>query len=164
MAHSNRRKFVKNLGAIIAAGAAADLSLGASPYPLISGVTPGSRKPGKTFVGIQMSPHTMLDEGIDRCLDLCQSTAGVNAVFPYSHAFHTSTLGKPLRDLATDHGTVPRDLRNKVPGVWVKHNNKYFSETSLRVKPTDPSLEFAGRDLFSEIRKPADRRGMKVFA
>lgn len=176
MAHSNRRKFVKNLGAIIAAGAAADLSLGASPYKPTSQLTsqltpnlvpypaPGVYKPGKTFVGIQMSPHTMLDEGIDRCLDLCQSSAGVNAVFPYSHAFHTSTLGKPLRDLAKDHGVVPRDLRNKVPGVWVKHNDKYFSETSLRIKPTDPSLEFAGRDLFSEIRKPADRRGMKVFA
>ncbi|MFO7754972.1 MAG: hypothetical protein R6V34_03205, partial [Bacteroidales bacterium] len=65
MSAGNRRKFVKNLGTIIAAGAAADLSMGAVSYPLLS---PGplqnnAIKQDKTFVGIQMSPHTMLDEG-----------------------------------------------------------------------------------------------------
>lgn len=166
MSAGNRRKFVKNLGTIIAAGAAADLSMGAVSYPLLS---PGplqnnAIKQDKTFVGIQMSPHTMLDEGIEQCLDLIGEKARVNAVFPYSHAFHTATLGKAPRYLARDHGKEPRDLRNKVPAVWVRHKDKYFTDTALRIKPVDPSLEFADRDLFSEIRKPADDRGMKVFA
>jgi len=166
MSVSTRRKFVKNIGTIIAAGAAVDLSMGAVSYPFISGNSkPESQiKQGKTFVGIQMSPHTMLDEGIEECLDLIGETAGVNAVFPYSHAFHTSTLGKQLRYLAKDHGKPPRDLRNKVSAVWVKHHEKYFENTILRIKPTDPSLEFFNRDLFREIRKPADERDMKIFA
>ncbi|MEA1886580.1 MAG: hypothetical protein U9N72_05160 [Bacteroidota bacterium] len=161
-----RRTFVRNIGTLIAACAAVDLSMGAVSYPLISRKKTSEilRKQGKTFVGIQMSPHTMLDEGIEKCLDLTGETAGVNAVFPYSHAFHTSTLGKPLRYLATDHGTPPRDLRNKVPAVWVRHNEKSFKDTVLRIKTTDKELEFSDRDLFKEIRQPANDRGMKVFA
>jgi len=111
-----------------------------------------------------MSPHTMLDEGIEACFDLISETAGVNAVFPYSHAFHTSSLGKPLRYLAKDHGKPPRDLRNKVPAVWVRHNEKYFKDTVLRIKATDKELEFSDRDVFNEIIQPANERGIKVFA
>lgn len=166
MSKSTRRKFLRDLSTVIAAGAATDLSMGAIPFPFTSANTgAGSAvKQGKTFVGIQMSPHTMLDEGIEECLDLIGETAGVNAVLPYSHAFHTSTLGKPLRLLAKDHGKPPRDLRNKVPAVWVRHNEKYFKDTILRIKATDKKLEFSDSDLFKEIRQPANERGMKVFA
>lgn len=166
MAKSSRRKFARDVAAMIAATTTANIAFGTDRFSFSTPqITPSPQGPaGKTFVGIQMSPHTMLDEGIEACLDLIGEKGAVNAVFPYSHAFHTSTLGKPLRDLATDHGREPRDLRNKVPGVWVRHSNKYFSDTILRIKPTDKSLEFAGRDLFREIRRPADERGMKVFA
>ena len=166
MTHTNRRRFVKDIGAIVAASAMANINMKLTGSPLIS-ATPlisGIKDSTKPFVGIQMSPHTMLDEGIEQCLDLCQNTAQVNAVFPYSHAFHTSTLGKEMRYLAMDHGTPPRDLRNKVPAVYVKHHEKYFKNTSLRIKPTDKRLEFSDRDLFDEIRKPADERNMLVFA
>ncbi|MBN1386832.1 MAG: hypothetical protein JW965_00185 [Bacteroidales bacterium] len=166
MSKRTRRKFVRDLSTLIAAGAATDLSMGAIPFPFITGNTSAGSaiKQGKTFVGIQMSPHTMLDEGIEACLDLIAETAGVNAVFPYSHAFHTSSLGKPVRYLAKDHGKPPRDLRNKVPAVWVRHNEKYFKDTVLRIKATDKELEFSDRDLFKEIRQPANERGIKVFA
>ncbi len=166
MAQTNRRKFVKNIGTLVAASALADINMRLGANPLISGnpLPTAFKKSPETFVGIQMSPHTMLDEGIEQCLDLCQNTARVNAVFPYSHAFHTSTLGKAMRYLANDHGKPPRDLRNKVPAVYVKHHDKYFKDTILRIKPTDKELEFSARDLFSEIRKPADNRNMKVFA
>ncbi|TFH35137.1 MAG: hypothetical protein E4G95_07275 [Bacteroidia bacterium] len=166
MSNTNRRKFVKDLGALMAVGAAGELAMGEIINPFVSANLPRPqlRIPGETFVGIQMSPHTMLDEGIEQCLDLCKEKAGVNAVFPYSHAFHTRSLGKPLQNLATDHGKPPRDLRNRVPSVYVRHSDKYFNDTPLRVKPPEPGLEFSGRDLFSEIRKPADSRNIKVFA
>jgi hypothetical protein len=115
------------------------------------------------FVGIQMSPHTMLDEGIEPCLDLIQETAGINAVLPYSHAFH-GDLRKPARALATDHGKPPRVNRSPLPAVWVKHHDQYFRNTRLRMLPTDPGLEYADRDLFTEMVEPARRRGMKVYA
>ena len=160
-----KREVLVSSATLITGSALANNGLGNGiiPNPLPLNIL-GSANASETFVGIQMSPHTMLDEGIDQCLDLCQSNARVNAVFPYSHAFHTNTLGQPMRDLATDHGKPPRDFRNKIPGVWMKHNDKYFRETSLRIKPTDASLEFSDRDLFTEIRQPADKRGIKVFA
>jgi hypothetical protein len=115
------------------------------------------------FIGIQMGPHTMLDEGIERCLDLIQRTAGVNAVMTYSHAFHAD-LRKPVKFLAPDHGITPRENRGRLPSVWVKHHDSAFRDTSLRIRATDPSLEYAQRDLFTEMLKPARQRGMKVYA
>ena len=164
MPNSNRRQFIRTLGSLAALGAAGELIQGqtAADLPLRPGRNP--LRPSGTFVGIQMSPHTMLDEGIDQCLDLLVEKAAVNAVFPYSHAFHTSSLGKPVRDLATDHGKIPRDLRDRVPSVYVRHHQSFFRDTPLRIKPVNPSLEFADRDLFAELRKPADERGVKVFA
>ncbi len=166
MAHLTRRDFVKRGAAMLAATAAAEMAFGASRLPegkqSASTVLGGSDP--EPFVGIQMSPHTMLYEGIEACLDLIKETGAVNAVFPYSHAFHSSTLGKPIRDLAADHGKPPRDFRRKVPLVWVKHHDLYFKHTHLRIRPADPNLEFAGRDLFQEIVEPARKRDMKVYA
>lgn len=124
---------------------------------------PLPRPPENPVVGIQMSPHTMLDEGIEACLDLIQDSAAINTVIPYTHAFHTTTLGKPLRDLATDHGKEPRDFRGRVPAVWVRHHDSFFQDTILRVRPSDPGLEFADRDLFAEMVAPCRERGMKVY-
>jgi hypothetical protein len=130
-------------------GAASPASAGPSPAPV--------------FNGIQMGPHTMLDEGIEPCLDLIKETADINAVFTYSHSFH-GDLRKPASALANDHGKPPRVNRSPLPSVWVKHHDQYFRNTRLRVRPPDPSLEYAGRDLFAEMVEPARRRGMKVYA
>jgi hypothetical protein len=115
------------------------------------------------FNGIQMGPHTILDEGIEPCLDLIQETAGINAVLTYSHAFH-GDLRKPASALAGDHGKPPRANRSPLPSVWVRHHDQYFRNTRLRIRATDPGLEYANRDLFAEMVEPARRRGMKVYA
>ena len=90
-----------------------------------------STAPAK-FNGIQMGPHTILDEGIERCLDLIQETAAINALFVYSHTYHDD-LKKPPQVLAADHGVPPRDMRSrKLPSVWVKHHEEAFHGTTLR--------------------------------
>ena len=165
-AEFGRRGFVRELAAMIAAVEVGLETVGAGharaqPPP---GQPGQARLPDGAVIGIQMSPHTMLDEGIESCLDLIRETAAINVVMPYTHAFHTSTLGKPLSDLADDHGTAPRDFRGRVPAVWVRHHDEYFRETALRVRPTDPGLEFAARDLFTELIEPCRRRDMKVYA
>jgi hypothetical protein len=161
-----RRGFVGTLAAMVAAMEVGFDTIGVGPARAqgsgkIQGPTP--KKPDLALVGIQMSPHTMLDEGIEACLDLIQDTAAINTVIPYTHAFHTSTLGKPLRDLATDHGKQPRDFRGLVPAVWVRHHDDSFRDTILRVRPTNSDLEFADRDLFTEVVEPCRQRGMKVY-
>jgi hypothetical protein len=160
----DRRDFLRNIALSLSAAEALAATAGAAPTG--SPVLPrdiGDAAGASRFVGIQMGPHTMLDEGIDPCLNLIQETAGINAVLAYSHAFH-GDLRKPASALANDHGKPPRINRSPLPSVWVKHHTQYFKNTRLRVRPADSSLEYANRDLFAEMVEPARRRGMKVYA
>jgi hypothetical protein len=161
-----RRAFTKKVVAMLAAVEAGLQTVGVGRVQ--AKTLPWERRPAPRLqadplVGIQMSPHTMLDQGIDICLDFIQETAAINMVMPYTHAFHTRTLGKPLNQLATDHPTPPRDFRNRVPAVWVRHHDEYFGNTRLRVRPQDPALEFAGRDLFTEWVQPCRERGIRPY-
>ncbi|HWK11763.1 MAG TPA: hypothetical protein VNR64_17010 [Vicinamibacterales bacterium] len=119
--------------------------------------------PAGTFNGIQMGPHTMLDEGIERTLDLIAETAAINAVMPYSHAYN-GALVKPLRDRA-DHGVPLIDnTGRRFPLVWVRTHDRYYADTTLRHQTVDGSYEYASRDLFAELARPARSRGMKIYA
>src|ERR1041384_3387690 len=118
-----RREFIKTL-----AGAAI------APSLLQTAASQRRAIPNDTLIGIQMGPHTMLDEGIPQTLDLIQQNAAVNAVFTYSHAFHAD-LRKPVQFLAPDHGKPPRGERGRLPSVWVRHHDQYFRNTKLRARP-----------------------------
>jgi hypothetical protein len=146
---SARRQFLKTLAAT----------------PLLPAAASPQQPPGHTmFNAIQMGPHTMLDEGIERCLDLIQETADINALMIYSHTYH-GDIRKPAQMLATDHGVPVRDMRNrKLPAVWVKTHEQFYKNTTLRHQVPDSSFEYADRDLFEEVQEPARRRGMKVYA
>jgi DNA-binding PadR family transcriptional regulator len=86
----------------------------------------------QNLVGMQVGPFTMLDEGIERALDLIQSTAAVETIFPYTHAYGGS-VNKGLENLAKDHSVPPRDQsKRNLPNVWVRHNEQYFKDTTLR--------------------------------
>ncbi|HXS93978.1 MAG TPA: hypothetical protein VN736_05190 [Candidatus Limnocylindrales bacterium] len=134
---------------------------GLAALPALAAAEPQPRTP---FNGIQMGPHTMLDEGIDHCLDLIQDTAAINAVMIYSHTYH-GDIRKAPQFLATDHGVAPRPMRGRrFPAVWVKTHEQYYKGTTLRPQTVDSSYEYANRDLFQEAREPTRRRGMKLYA
>lgn len=138
--------------ALAAASAAAPGASAAEPAP-----------PAGTFNGIQMGPHTILDEGIERTLDLIADTAAVNAVMPYSHAYNAG-LVKPLRARA-DHGVPLSDnTGRRFPLVWVRPHDQYYRDTPLRHQAAGAGDEHANRDLFTELAGPARARGMKVYA
>jgi hypothetical protein len=119
--------------------------------------------PAGTFNGIQMGPHTMLDEGIEHTLDLIAETAGITTVMPYSHAYNAA-LVKPLRDRA-DHGVPLTDnTGRRFPLVWVRTHDEYYRDTTLRHPARDPRDAHADRDLFQEMIAPARQRKMKVYA
>jgi hypothetical protein len=115
-------------------------------------------------IGIQMGAHTMLDEGIEPCLDLCRETAGIDTLLTYSHAYG-GDVRKPIEWLAKDHGKPPIDQRSrKLPQVYVKLHDQYYRDTSLRHQKVDASFAYHDRDLFAEMREPATKRGMKIYA
>jgi hypothetical protein len=148
----DRRSFIERLAAVAALAGVQDLRVAAQPAA-----------PAGTLNGIQMGPHTILDEGIDRTLDLILDTAAINAVMPYSHAYNAG-LVKPLRSRA-DHGVPLADnTGRRFPLVWVRTHDQYYKDTSLRHQLVTASHEHAKRDLFAELAEPARKRGMKIYA
>ena len=149
---TDRREFLQNLAALVAA----------APFHPSSLQPPASSL--QRLIGIQMGAHTMLDEGIEPCLDLCRETAGIDTLMTYSHAYG-GDVRKPIEWLATDHGKPPIDQRSrKLPQVYVKVHDQYYKDTSLRHQKVDASFAYSDRDLFAEMREPATKRGMKIYA
>ena len=116
------------------------------------------------FVGIQMGPHSLFDEGIEPCLDFIQRTAAVNAVLVYSQSYLIDSH-RPTETLAQDHELPFKELSGrKLPFVWVRPREGYYSGTILRYRKPDSGTEFADRDLFVELLEPVRKRGMKLYA
>ncbi len=103
-----RREFLKQVAAASTLAALRTSGSAAEPTPAPARAATPTVAP--RFVGIQMGPHSLLDEGIEHTLDLIKDTAGVNAVFTYSHAYNGDVL-KPNQ--ANDHGVPLRDNRNR---------------------------------------------------
>ena len=161
---SSRREFIQRITAASAIAGSGLAALGAMDEKAETKgnhVAQGKRR--ETFVGIQMGPHTMLDEGIERTLDMIQETAAVNAVMPYSHGYNNAFI-KPLRDRA-DHGVPLADnTRRKFPLVWVRSHDEFYRNTTLRHQRVDDSFDHARRDLFAELVEPCRKRGIKIYA
>lgn len=162
---ADRRDFLRGLAAAIGtAGVSLNWSEATAAGQTRGPASKPLKAPAGNLVGIQMGPHTMLDEGIDRCLDLIQDTAAINTLFVYSHAYG-GDLRKALDVLATDHGVPPRDQRARnLPLVWVKQHDQYFKDTTLRHQKVDSTFDYYDRDLFAELVAPVRKRGMKLYA
>jgi hypothetical protein len=141
--------------------AAAGLSALAGKRPAL-GADQADKGPPRPFVGIQIAAHSFLDEGIDHCLDLLKGTAGINALLISTHAYY-GAMGRP-KEVMADHGVPIRDNKSrKLRKLWVKHHPKNFSDTTLRHPAPDPTLEYADRDVLTELAGPARQRGMKLY-
>ncbi len=115
------------------------------------------------LVGIQIAGHSLLDEGIERCLDTVQSTARANALFLYSHSWYAAHNRPP--SAYADHGIPIRDeRRRKITRVWLRHREERFADTSLRIPRPGADEEYGDRDLFAELLPVCRRRGLKLYA
>lgn len=149
----NRRRFLQR-----SAGAFAGLA--ASPS-LVRAASEG----GAPLSGLQIAPHSVLDEGMDRCLDILQEKAAVDTLFIYTHTY-TSATNRPPEVLAQDHGvTIPDQRGRKLPWVWVEHDDSAFSDTSLRHHRPGDDYEYrdAAETLFPKLIENCHARGMKVY-
>ncbi len=115
------------------------------------------------FVGIQVGPHSLFDEGIDRCLDTIQQNSSANTLLIYSQTYHLGP--RPLVVMARDHGIEPRDLlRRRLPHIWHRTRPEFYRDTVLRHQSIDSSFEYSTRDIFTEVTEPAKKRGIRVYA
>jgi hypothetical protein len=166
---TDRREFLQSLVALAGAAHLAPLTNHEPRHePRATGheprVTSDQPRAATRLIGVQMGAHTMLDEGIEPALDLCRETADIDTLFCYSHAYG-GDVRKPIEWLATDHGKPPIDQRSrKLPQVYVKLHDQYYKDTSLRHQQVDSTFAYYGRDLFAEMRAPATKRGMKIYA
>ena len=155
-----RRDFIRDLTGILALGQAG-FRLGFEESVVAEARSAAA--PPAPFVGIQMGPHTMLDEGIEHTLDLIRETAAVDVVMPYSHGYNNAFV-KPLRSRANHGIPLTDNAGRKFPMVWVKTHDQFYKNTTLRHQVVDASFEHHARDLFAEMVKPARARGMKIYA
>lgn len=152
----NRRSFLQK-----SIAASAGLALA----PRISGLSasPLSGNSSEKMVGIQMGAYSFYDEGMENVLDFLQKEAAINTLMIYSHTYYSAD-NRPAAVLADDHGIDPAILTNrKLTKTWVKHNESYYKQTTLRHHVPDSSFLYADTDIFSEIISPARARNMKVF-
>lgn len=98
------------------------------------------------FVGVQLGPQSVFDEGADHVLDLLQRTASINALLVYSHTYYPHLVGRPPEAIA-DHGVPIPDLSwSRFPRCWVTPHDEYYAGTALR---HDRLLAASGSPWFS---------------
>lgn len=115
----------------------------------------------RPLIGIQIAGHSLLDEGMERCLDTVQSTCHANAIFLYSHSYYAAHGRAP--ELYADHGVAIKDERKRqITRVWLRHHADAFKGTSLGVP--EPDGEYGERDLFAETVDACRKRGLHFYA
>jgi hypothetical protein len=115
------------------------------------------------FVGIQISPLSFLDEGVEPLLDLLQERFGVNVLLVGTISWLGLKVGRRISHKLEgfpDHGVQqPDDLKG---GSYIKHRPDFYANTSItNFSNTDPGLE--GLDVLDLIIPAAKARGMKVM-
>ncbi len=154
----DRRTFIRQT-------TAASLSLAASLANAGDGQSGTNSTPLETrpLIGIQLAGHSLLDEGMERCLDTIQSTCHANAIFLYSHSYYAAH-GRPP-EVYADHGVPIRDERGrKITRVWIKHHGDSFAGAALRIPKPGADEEYGDRDLFAEAGEAFRKRGLKFYA
>lgn len=115
------------------------------------------------FVGIQISPISFIDEGVEAVLDTLQSRVGVNVLMIGTVSWLGLKSGRSIShalDGWPDHG-VPEPFAMK-GGAYFEPDPAYYQKTLIKdFKAKDP--EMAGRDILAMVIPEAKKRGIKVF-
>lgn len=115
------------------------------------------------FVGIQISPISFIDEGVEQVLDTLQNRVGVNVLMIGTVSWLGLKSGRSIShklDGWPDHG-VPEPFAMK-GGAYFNPDPAYYQNTFIKdYKAKDP--EMADRDVLEMVIPEARKRGMKVF-
>ncbi len=115
------------------------------------------------FIGIQISPISFIDEGVDEILDTLQQRVGVNVLLIGTISWLGLKVGRRISHALEgwpDHGVpAPYSMEG---GSYIKVRPEYYSGTFIRdFASRDP--EMAGRDILDLVIPKARARGMKVI-
>ena len=118
--------------------------------------------PARKFVGIQISPVSFVDEGVDEVLDTLQHV-GVNVLMVGTVSWLGLKVGRSIShqfDGWPDHG-VPEPFALK-GGAYFNPRPEYYSRTSLTdFRAKDPETE--GVDVLDLLIPEARARGMIIM-
>ncbi len=119
--------------------------------------------PSNKFVGIQISPISFVDEGVDSVLDTLHERVGVNVLMVGTVSWLGLKAGRSIShelDGWPDHG-IPEPLRMK-GGAYFEPNQDYYSSTFIKdFRALDPEME--GIDILELITPSARKRGMRIM-
>lgn len=115
------------------------------------------------FVGIQISPISFIDEGVDHVLDTLNQRVGVNVLLIGTISWLGLKVGRRISHKLEgwpDHG-VPEPFSMQ-GGSYLDYHPEYYTNTFLRnFRATDPEME--GKDILDMIIPAARERGMKII-
>lgn len=115
------------------------------------------------FVGIQISPVSFIDEGVEQVLDTLQKRVGVNVLLIGTISWLGLKVGRRISAALEgwpDHGiAAPYTMRG---GSYIAPHPAYYANTPIRdFRATDP--EMVGKDILEMIIPAARARGMQVI-
>lgn len=119
--------------------------------------------PAAKFAGIQISPISFVDEGVEAVLDTLQHRVGVNVLMLGTVSWLGLKSGRSISwqlDGWPDHGVPePYQMRG---GAYFDPDPRFYRDTFMAdYRSRDP--EFAGKDILKMVVPAAHARGMKVY-
>ncbi len=115
------------------------------------------------FVGIQISPISFIDEGVDTVLETLHDRVGVNTLMLGTVSWLGLKSGRSIShelDGWPDHGVPePYQMRG---GAYFDPDPRFYTDTFMAdYRSRDP--EFEGKDILKMVIPEAHERGMKVY-
>ena len=119
--------------------------------------------PQQKFVGIQISPISFVDEGVEAVLDTLQHRVGVNVLMLGTVSWLGLKSGRSIShalDGWPDHGVPePYQMRG---GAYFDPDPRYYRDTFM-ADYRSRDAEFEGKDILKMVLPAAHARGMRVY-
>lgn len=119
--------------------------------------------PEEKFVGIQISPISFIDEGVETVLDTLKDRVGVNALMIGTISWLGLKVGRRISwevEGWPDHGVAePYSMQG---GSYLRYRPEYYKNTFIDGFRA-PDEEMEGKDILEMVIPAARERGMLVY-
>src|SRR5665213_3482899 len=115
------------------------------------------------FVGIQISPMSFVDEGVENVLDTLKDRFGINVLLIGTISWLGLKVGRRTSwniDGPPDHG--PQEPGQLKGGSYIGEHPEYYQNTSIK-KFRAEDEELKGIDILELVIPEARKRGMQVY-